>query len=215
MGISECFLMRHALPFRIISGKLLGSYSHQTGCLSVFLSLPLASSLSPSLVLLAQWLVSFDFVLLNSPADPPLCALSSWVKGNGGALQPLCEHLVPVSCVPCTPPPPTELLSLGGPHAPLPLQTGLGRFGAPSQWPCSPPSGNRPRGSRAAWEKEQDAELGTGEQMLNLLGRNFGAAALPLLRAAAALPCVRLTQLPLRPVVLILLSCRSTREARV
>lgn len=106
MGISECFLMRHALPFRIISGKLLGSYCHQTGCLSVFLSLPLASSLSPSLV--SQWLVSFDFVLLNSPADPPLCALSSWVKGNGGALQPLCEHLVPVSCVPCTllPPPP-------------------------------------------------------------------------------------------------------------
>lgn len=106
MGISECFLMRHALPFRIISGKLLGSYCHQTGCLSVFLSLPLASSLSPSLVLLSQWLVSFDFVLLNSPADPPLCALSSWVKGNGGALQPLCEHLVPVSCVLCTPRPP-------------------------------------------------------------------------------------------------------------
>lgn len=39
-------------------------------------------------------------------------------------------------------------------------------MGAPSQWPCSPPSRNRPRGSRAVWEKEQDAALGTGEQML-------------------------------------------------
>lgn len=70
-------------------------------------------------------------------------------------------------------------------------------------------------GSRAAWEKKQDAELGTGEQMLNLLGRNFGAVALPLLRVAAALPCINLTQLPLRLVVLILLSCWSTPEARV